>query len=197
MEKNLYTIKEADLKIDSKSTALVIVDMQNDFVHPNGALFSPTSKDIIEPIKNLIKKAREKNVKVIYTKDTHFSDDPVEFPIWGRHVVKGEWGWEIIIDLKPEPQDIIIEKLRYDAFFGTPLDHILRTYCIKNLVVSGTVANICVLHTVSSARLNNYEVVVPVDTISALTDFDYQLSLRQMDFLYKVILTREKFVFFD
>lgn len=197
MSSALYSIREVETKLDSKSTALIIVDMQNDFVHQDGVLFSQSSRSIIEPIKNLITKAREKNVRIIFTKDTHFQDDPIEFPIWGKHVVKGEWGWEIITELKPEHNDIIIEKLRYDAFFGTPLDHILRMYGIKNLVITGTVANICVLHTVSSARLNSYNVIVPVDAISALTDFDYQLSLRQMDFLYKVVLTREKFVIFD
>ncbi len=197
MESNLYSIKEEEIKLDSNITSLLIVDMQNDFAHPNGALFSPASRAIIEPIKCLVEKARKNDVRIIYTQDTHFSDDPVEFPIWGKHVVKGEWGWEIISELKPDPQDIIIEKLRYDAFFGTSLDHILRMYEIKNLVITGTVANICVLHTVSSARLNNYNVIVPVDATSALTDFDYQLSLRQMDFLYKVTLTKEKFVIFE
>lgn len=171
--------------------------MQNDFVHPKGVLFCPNSTRIVEPIKRLLSKAREKKVKIIYTQDTHYPDDPVEFPIWGKHVVKGEWGWEIIEEIKPQLDDIVIEKLRYDAFFGTPLDHILRTYGIKNLVIVGTVANICVLHTVSSAKLNNYNVVVPIDAISAITDFDYQLSLRQMDFLYKVVLTREEFISFN
>ncbi|MCX8063841.1 MAG: cysteine hydrolase [Candidatus Hydrogenedentes bacterium] len=194
---NLFTIKEELIELKGNTSSLIVVDMQNDFAHPNGVLFCPNSTTIIQPIKNLLIKAREKNAKIIYTKDTHYQDDPVEFPIWGKHVIKGEWGWEIIDELKPETNDMIIEKLRYDAFFGTPLDHVLRTHGIKNLVITGTVANICVLHTVSSAKLHNYNVIVPVDAISAITDFDYQLSLRQMDFLYKVLLTKEKFVIFD
>ncbi len=185
------------ISVLSKNSALIIVDMQNDFVHPEGKLFSPNAQKIIQPIKQLLDEARESNTKVIFTQDTHFPDDPVEFPIWGEHVVKGSWGWQIIEELKPLEKDIIIEKLRYDAFFGTPLDHILKIYNIENLVVVGTVANICVLHTVSSARLHNYNVIVPVDAISALTDFDYSLSLRQMDFLYKVKFTKTELIRFD
>jgi len=86
--------------------------------------------------------------------------------------------------------------MRYDGFFGTSLDHILRVYGIRNLVVTGTVANICVLHTVASAAMNLYKVVVPVDGISALTEFDKHLTLRQIDFLYKGILTEAKYIVF-
>lgn len=177
-------------------SALIIVDMQNDFVHPDGKLFSANSRNIIQPIHSLLNKARQSGVKVIFTQDTHFQNDPVEFPIWGEHVIKGSWGWQIIDELKPEEDDIIIEKLRYDAFFGTPLEHILRILKIDQLVIVGTVANICVLHTVSSAVLCNFKVSVPIDAISALNEFDYSLTLRQMDFLYKVQLTKESLVYF-
>ncbi|MGC8844538.1 MAG: cysteine hydrolase family protein [Candidatus Hydrogenedens sp.] len=190
-------INNNDITISGKSSAFIIVDMQNDFVHPNGKLFSSNAQKIILPIKLLIDKARQSNVKIIYTQDTHFHDDPVEFPIWGEHVIKGSWGWQIIDELKPQTHDIVIEKLRYDAFFGTPLEHILKIYRIETVIVAGTVANICVLHTVSSARLHNYNVIVPVDSISALTEFDYSLTLRQMDFLYKVKFTNAELIQFQ
>ncbi len=186
-----------NIDIPTPSSALIIIDMQNDFVHPDGKLFSPNAKKIIQPIKLLLEKARKSNIRVIYTQDTHFKDDPVEFPIWGEHVVKGSWGWQIIDELKHLNTEIIIEKLRYDAFFGTPLEHILNIYGIENIIVTGTVANICVLHTVSSARLRNYNVIVPVDAISALTEFDYSLSIRQMDFLYKVKFTKAELIRFQ
>ncbi|MEZ0320209.1 MAG: isochorismatase family cysteine hydrolase [Pyrobaculum sp.] len=177
------------VSLPSKKSALIVVDMQNDFAHPNGKLYSPTSREIIPKIKFLIEKARARGVRVVYTQDTHYPDDPVEFPIWGPHVVKGSWGWQIVDELKPSEGDIVVEKMRYDAFFGTPMDHILRMYGIQHLVVTGTVANICVLHTVASAKLRLYDVVVPVDAVAALNEFDYAAALRQMDFLYKVTLT--------
>lgn len=198
-------IRGSDMEFESKvefvsvpvsSSALIIVDMQNDFVHPDGKLYSSSARDIIQPIGKLLKKVRGSGARVIFTQDTHFPDDPIEFPIWGEHVVKGSWGWQIIEELKPSGDEIVIEKLRYDAFFGTPLEHILRIYDVKQLIIVGTVANICVLHTVSTARLHNFDVIVPIDAISALTDFDYTLSLRQMDFLYRVKLTKESLITF-
>ncbi|MEM4604134.1 MAG: isochorismatase family cysteine hydrolase [Pyrobaculum sp.] len=178
------------VSLPSSKSAVVVVDMQNDFAHPNGRLYSPSAREIIPRIAALINKARSKGVKVVYTQDTHFEDDAVEFPIWGPHVVKGTWGWEIVEELKPTKGDVVIEKMRYDAFFGTPMDHVLRMYGIQHLVVVGTVANICVLHTVASARLRLYDVVVPIDAIAALNEFDYAAALRQMDFLYRAILTK-------
>ncbi len=177
-------------------SAVVVVDMQNDFAHERGKLYSPTAREVIPKIAGLLERARARGVRVIYTQDTHYEDDPVEFPIWGPHVVRGSWGWEIVDELKPKRGDVVIEKMRYDAFFGTPLDHVLRMYNIQHLVVTGTVANICVLHTVASARLRLYDVIVPIDAVAALNEFDYAAALRQMDFLYRVTLTKTEGVEF-
>ncbi len=189
------TVKVPEIKIvekvelPAKETAIIVVDMQNDFVKPGGKLLVPTAKDTIPKIKKLLENARSRGVKVFYTKDTHYPGDP-EFKIWGDHVVKGTWGWEIVDELKPEANDIVVEKTRYDGFYGTPLDDLLRVYGIKYLVITGTVANICVLHTAGSAALRWYKVIVPVDAISALNEFDYYVALRQIDFLYKGVLVK-------
>ncbi len=183
------------VELKPRETALIIIDMQNDFAHPNGKLFVPTAKDTIPVIRKLLEKARKSGVTVIYTMDTHMKDDP-EFSIWGEHTVEGTWGWEIVDELKPEENDIIIRKMRYDGFFGTPLDHILRIRNIKNLIITGTVANICVLHTAGTAALLGYKIVVPIDAISALNEFDMYASLRQISFLYRGILTRSDGIVF-
>lgn len=177
------------IKLPSRETAVIVVDMQNDFVKPEGKLFVPTAPKTIEPIKRLLDNARARGVKIFYTKDTHYEGDP-EFTIWGEHVRYGSWGWEIIDELKPTERDIVVIKTRYDGFYGTPLDDLLKVYGIKNIVVTGTVANICVLHTAASAALRWYKVIVPVDSISALNEFDYYTALRQISFLYKGILVR-------
>ena len=182
-----YEITEK-IQLDAEKTAVIVVDMQNDFAHPNGKLYVPSTKNIIEPIKKLLDKARKKNVKIFYTQDWHRKDD-VEFGIWGAHAVADTWGAEIIEELSPTENDYLIKKLRYDAFFGTPLDHLLRIFKIENLVIVGTVANICVLHTAGSAALLGYKVIIPTDGIAALTDFDFEATLRQVDFLYKGVLT--------
>ncbi len=175
------------VELDAATTAVIVVDMQNDFVKPQGKLFVPTAPDTVPRIRKLLERAREAQVMVVFTKDTHYPGDP-EFGIWGEHVVKGTWGWEIVDELKPVEGEVVIEKTRYDAFYGTPLDDLLRVYGINSLVVVGTVANICVLHTVGSAALRWYRVVVPIDAVSALNEFDYYAALRQMSFLYRATL---------
>jgi nicotinamidase-related amidase len=178
-----------------EDTALLVIDMQNDFVRENGKLYVPSSAKTVAPIEHLIKKARKSSVSVIYSQDWHLENDP-EFAIWGEHALAESWGAEIIPELAPKKGDLVIRKQRYDAFFGTPLDYILRIRRKSTLVITGTVANICVLHTAASAALRWYKVVLVADAISALDDFDYYATLRQVDFLYKGTITRSRGIHF-
>ncbi|ABM79940.1 cysteine hydrolase family protein [Hyperthermus butylicus] len=178
---------EQTVRLSADRTAVIVVDMQNDFVRPEGKLFVPTAPKTIQAIRELLEKARRHAVMTIYTMDTHYSDDP-EFRIWGEHVVKGSWGWQIVDELKPTRNEIVVEKTRYDGFYGTPIDDLLRVHGIENVVIVGTVANICVLHTAASAALRWYKVYVPMDGISALNEFDYYLTLRQITFLYRGVV---------
>jgi nicotinamidase-related amidase len=172
------------LKLKAAETALVVVDMQNDFAHAQGALFVPDAPATVPVIARLLERARAAGARVVYTQDWHSPDDP-EFAIWPVHAVAESWGAEILAELKPRPGETVIKKARYDGFYGTPLGHLLHLWGLKTLVVCGTVANICVLHTAGSAALRWYQVVVPEDAVSALTPFDLAASLRQVSFLYQ------------
>lgn len=188
-----FKVKQVDL--DASKTALIIIDMQNDFADEKGKLFVPTSRKTVEPIKKVLEKARSAGATIIYTQDWHMKDDP-EFKIWAEHAVAGTRGAEIIDELKPREDEVVVKKLRYDGFYGTYLDDVLRMRGIEDVVVVGTVANICVLHTAASASLRGYRVIVPVDCISALNDFDYAASLRQITFLYRGTLTSSELLEF-
>lgn len=172
------------VKLRSNKTALIIVDMQNDFVKEGGSLLVPSAKDTIVSINKLISAVRKSGVRLAYTQDTHFEGDK-EWEIWPEHCRKESWGWEIIDELKPMPDDLVCIKNRYDGFYGTSLDHYLsRVWNVENLVIVGTVSSICVAHTAASAGLRWYNIVVPADCISALTEFDQALTLRQVSWLY-------------
>ena len=170
------------------TTALIVVDMQNDFVKPGGALVVPSAAETIPAVQRLLALARGHGLAVFYTQDTHEPGD-IEFPIWGEHVLRGSWGWRIVDELTPEAGERVIEKLRYDGFFGTSLNHELRLRGIATVIACGTVANICVLHTAGSAALRGYGVILPVDAISAITPFDLQVAIRQTSFLYRGVIT--------
>ena len=90
---------------------------------------------------------------------------------------------------RPLPRTRVLRKPRYDAFYGTPLDHLLRLWGIDTLVICGTLANICVHYTAASAALRWYAVVIPRDAISALDPFDLESSLRQTAFVLAGRLT--------
>lgn len=135
-------------------------------------------------IQQLLESACAYNVRIAYTQDTHIEGDS-EWEIWPEHVRTGTWGWEIIKDLEPRSEDLICQKSRYDGFYASWLDHFLsRVWHVENLVIVGTVSNICVLHTAASAGLRWFPIVVPANGISALNDFDQALTLRQVSWLY-------------
>jgi len=172
------------VRLPASKTAVIVVDMQNDFVKEGGTLVVPTAIETVPNIQTLLESARAAGVRVAYTQDTHFEGDP-EWQIWPEHCRAGTWGWEIIDELKPRPEDVVCQKNRYDGFYGTWLDHFLsHVWKVEHLVIVGTVSSICVLHTAASAGLRWFHIVVPANGISALTEFDQALTLRQVSWLY-------------
>ena len=177
-----------EVRVDPARTALVVIDMQNDYVARGGSLLVPDAAATVAAIGRLLALARATRMRVVYSQDTHRRGDP-EWEIWPEHCREGSWGWEIIAELSPEADDVVLRKLRYDAFYGTPLDHLLRLWGIDTLIICGTVANICVHYTAASAALRWYAVVIPRDAISALEPFDLEASLRQTAFVFSGRLT--------
>jgi len=173
-----------EVRLPAKKAALVVVDMQNDFVKPDGQLVVPAAQGSVKYIEALLETARNAGVRIAYTQDTHFEGDK-EWKIWPEHCRAETWGWEIIDELKPTPDDIVCQKNRYDGFYGTWLEHFLsRVWQVEHVVIVGTVSNICVLHTAASAGLRWFHIVVPANGISALTEFDQALTLHQVSSLY-------------
>ncbi|HLH66745.1 MAG TPA: isochorismatase family cysteine hydrolase [Solirubrobacteraceae bacterium] len=171
------------ITLERSSTAVVVVDMQNDFVAEGGSLRVPDAQATIPAIAGLLERARAAGARVIYTQDAHDEGDP-EWEIWPEHARRGTWGQRIVSELEPRPGETVISKLRYDAFYGTELDHLLRLWGVRTLVICGTVANICVHYTAASAALRWYEVVLVKDGISALDPADMDASLRQAQMLF-------------
>jgi nicotinamidase-related amidase len=177
-----YEVHE-EVCVDPARSALIVVDMQNDFVREGGRLRGPDAEATIPAIGGLLERARVNGMRVVFSQDTHRDGDP-EWQIWPEHCREGSWGWEIVDSLAPTEDETVLRKVRYDAFYGTPLDHLLRLWGVDTLVICGTVANICVHYTAASAALRWYDVVIPRDAISALDPFDLESSLRQTVFLF-------------
>ena len=177
-----------DVELDPRRTALIVVDMQNDFVSDGGSLLVEDAKATLPNIQRLLELARTSGMRVAFSQDTHDEGDP-EWEIWPEHARRGTWGWQIVDELEPREDELVVQKVRYDAFYGTSLDHMLRQWGVDTLVICGTVANICVHYTAASAALRWYRVVIPRDAVSALEPFDLESSLRQTAFLFAGTIT--------
>ncbi|WP_435100710.1 cysteine hydrolase family protein [Halarchaeum sp. P4] len=180
---------------DSSSTALVVVDMQNGFCHPDGSLYAPASEDAIDPCLELVEQARDAGASVVYTRDVHpegqFEDTHYydEFDRWGEHVVEGSWDAELVAEL-PDA-DHVVEKHTYDAFYRTDLEGYLETHGIDDLVICGTLANVCVLHTASSAGLRDYRPVVVEDALGYIDEEHREYATEHAAWLFGETATRD------
>ena len=178
------------MNLDPSSTAVVIVDVQNGFCHPDGSLYAPGSEEAIEPCATLVEKAREAGASVVFTRDVHppeqFEDAHYydEFEQWGEHVVEGSWDAELVDELSPREEDLVVEKHTYDAFYETNLDGWLDAHQIDDLVFGGTLANVCVLHTSGSAGLRDYRPIMVEDAIGAIEEGHKEYALDHAGWLY-------------
>ncbi|MFB6070718.1 MAG: cysteine hydrolase family protein [Halanaeroarchaeum sp.] len=189
------------MRFDPETTALVIVDMQNGFCHPEGSLYAPPSEDVIDPIGDLLATAREAGASVVFTRDVHppeqFEDAHYydEFERWGEHVVEGTWEAQIVDDLPVHGDDHVVEKHTYDAFYRTDLEGYLATHGIEDLLLVGTLANVCVLHTAGSAGLRDYRPVLVEDAIGYIERDHHEYALEHADWLFGEVTTVEDVAF--
>lgn len=164
--------------------ALIVVDMLNDFVDEKGALYCGQSAgDIIPFIKSRIDAFRKSGDLVIYLQDSHAEDDK-EFEKFPKHSLVGTWGHQIISELAPRQDDIVIQKRRYSGFFETELSDLLKRHNIQNIEVVGVCTNICVMDTVGGLANRDYSIAVPR---AGVADFDpefHEFALKRMEKIY-------------
>lgn len=179
------------MKIDPKSTSLVIIDMLNDFVKKNGSLVVPKAKELLPNQKKLVDEAHKANAHVMYLADNHQPDDD-EFEKWPPHAVVGTWGSGIVDELKPESNNQVIPKRRYSGFFGTDLDLRLRERGIDTVVLAGVLTDICVMYTSADASARGYTVVVVSDATASTSEENHNFALRHMKEVHGSILATTK-----
>lgn len=166
-------------KIDAPKTAIIVVDMLNDFVRPDGALPVPGAEKLIPNQQKLLNKARDKGLFVVYVADHHMPDDE-EFEVWGAHAVEGTEGAQVIDEIAPKGNEKVIPKRRYSGFFGTDLDLTLREHGIEKVIIFGVLTDICVNYTSAGATARGYDAVVVSDAVWSNEEEDHRFALKHM-----------------
>ncbi|WP_284012917.1 cysteine hydrolase family protein [Halobaculum litoreum] len=175
---------------DPDRTAVVVVDMQNGFCHPDGSLYAEPSEAAVDPVRTLVERADDAGAPVVYTRDVHppgqFDDAHYydEFDRWGEHVVEDTWDAELVDDLPTDDAAHVVEKHTYDAFYETELAGWLDARGIDDLLICGTLANVCVLHTAGSAGLRDYRPVIVTDALGYITEDHREYAVDHADWLF-------------
>jgi nicotinamidase/pyrazinamidase len=160
--------------------ALIIIDLLNDFMRPQGALYiGDHVQPLIQFCQELINQKREENYTIIYSCDTHWENDE-EFLLFPPHAIRGSWGQKIIEEVKPQEGEFIIPKRRFSAFFGTELDLLLREKKVEKVEIVGVLTNICVLYTAAWAQMLHYQVAAYRQGLTSNDLQAHEFALKEM-----------------
>ena len=180
--------------MDPKTTALVLIEFQNDFTSEGGTLHGAVkgvmdSNRMLANTVDLVKRARELGATIVHT-PISFTDDYHELApnpygilkgvVDSKSFRKGTWGAEIIDVLAPQPQDIIVEGKRgLCGFASTNLDFILRSRGIQTVALGGFLTNCCVESTMRTAYEKGYDVVTLKDCTATLSEEEQRLAVEK------------------
>ena len=201
MSRIIMSAEPYELELDPAATALVIIDMQRDFVQPGGfgeALGNDVSllRGTIEPTRRVLNAAREIGMLVIHTREGHrpdLSDCPPSKLVrgrgakrigdpgpMGRILVRGEAGHDIIPELAPKAGEVVIDKPGKGSFYATDLELVLRTRGIENLILAGITTDVCVHTTMRDANDRGFECLLLSDCTAATDVGNHEAALKMI-----------------
>jgi len=166
------TRKKRSIKRCGVKTALLVVDMQNDFIYlKDSPAYVLPAKKIIPKIVKLLTTCRKKKIPIIYAITAHKKDRSkwalLDKKYNRAYCIENTPGAEIVPEINPQKIEYIVRKRRYSAFYKTGLDRLLKRLKVKRLIVCGVTTSCCVSSTVRDAYFRDYEVVVVSDAVSA------------------------------
>lgn len=150
-------------------TALILVDVINDFFHPEGVNYHPEYELTLVNILKLLEVARVLGAPVVHAMESHrpFGND-FEWAKLPRHSIAGEFAAQPAQGVNPDPQkEYVVHKRRYSGFFQTDLDLLLREEGVRRVVIVGVKTHVCVRATVQDAFAYGYEVLLPPPAVNS------------------------------
>ena len=197
-------MKSLTAKVDPREAALVVIDVQNDFCHEDGA-FAKNGTDagpkqaIVPALKELIRVARSVGTPVVFVRTTHSPE--TDSPAWserhseGPHYVcaDGSWGAEWF-QVAPEPDEPVVVKHRNSGFVGTQLDELLRAIGVKSVLITGVATHACVESTAHDAFMRDYFVVVVDDCTAASPATTHKEALDRISRSFGVVASSSEII---
>jgi len=169
--------------------ALLIVDLQRDFVDKGGALYFEGAEKVIDYIVELAEKFRKESLPIITTQDWHDEDDK-EFQLWPKHCVAGSNGARLTEKLEKAlegyDKHYYVRKTRFSAFYNTNFEGLIRELSLDEFEVVGVVTNICVLFTVEELRNRDLKVTLHEKGVTSYDEELHRFALREMKEVFGV-----------
>jgi ureidoacrylate peracid hydrolase len=195
-------------RLDPRSTALLVIDVQNDYANPAGFVGRRGADlaDAVEMIPRLqavIDAAHQAGALVIFTRNWH--RPATDSAAWLDRLERaglsqderpgraGSWGAEFF-GVQPGPADEVVSKARYDAFLGTNLDTLLRSRAIRSVVCTGTATSVCVESTARSAHMRDYHLVVIGDCCAGSRKDLHEATLATLERSFGIVTTAAEVV---
>lgn len=178
-----------------KNSALLIIDMINDFQFSHGPILSQKCQMIVEPILHLKQTMKALGYPIIYIND--------HYHLWRADINQlithctNQYSKNIIQAIAPKKDDYVFIKPHYSAFYETPLNSLLGHLKIEKLILTGISGNICILFTANDAHMRNYELYVPHNCTVSNSDQDNQHALHIMEATLKANITHSSQLQFE
>lgn len=185
------------MQLNISKTGLLVIDMQKYFLNPQSSEYTPSGNVILPKIKYLIEVCRKTGIHVIYTRHAHHHTET------DAGIMK--WWWEgmclenspeslIADEIAPMPDERVIIKRRYSAFFNTDLEIILRCMNIEDLIICGIMTNMCCESTARDAYYRDFRVFFLADATGSITEEMHLASLLNLAFGFAYVTDTNKII---
>jgi nicotinamidase-related amidase len=190
--KTIHPYNQHEMRINLDTSALLVVDMQRFFLEPSSPTFACGGMAAIPNTKNMITAFRKAGNPVIFTRHVHHPND-LDVGImgwwWEGKCLEGSPESEIHPELTPLPEEKIVSKHRYSAFYNTDLETVLRCLKIEDLVICGTMTNMCCESTARDAYYRDYRVFFMADGTGTINEEMHLASLLNLGFGFAYVTT--------
>lgn len=191
--------------IDVRHAALLVIDMQNGWCHPDGAMTRAgqnmsTQRAIVPNVRKLVEACRGLGLPVIWSIQEHITEDVTQerrriaSHLRKRNILpapRGSWDAELVAPLKEvsRPEDFYIVKHRMSMFYATTLETVLRMRGISHLILSGVSTNVCVESTIRDAYFRDYDVTVVEDCVAGSFPALHQATLENVRIYFGEVIS--------